>query len=493
MNNKRAMYMLVVISILLITLIGYITYIEIRQTDKYTSADTNRKRIVAENNKIKRGSIYDRNMIELAYSEKDGDIMQRRYPYNNMYSHVIGKVSGEDSEGKTHAELSLLEKKYNSYLMGNDESSELKNTISALTFREKVGNDLVLTIDHRLQETAYNAMSGYKGAIVALNPKTGEVLAMVSKPDYNPNLEAYLKEYATYTRKNEGNYFTRATSGAYPPGSTFKIISTASILENGMEEETYNDTTGEFRIKSADGNPENDFVCKNEEYTYSYGETDLSKAFTLSSNVYYTYMGTKLSSAQMQNTAGSFFFNKNIDFDLPVKKSVFPTKTLTEAERAISAIGQGDVTVSPLHMALIGASIANDGVMPKPYLVSKIKAGAVTVDKAKKDELGRVMSKEDAKKIKDLMLAVVENGTGTQAKIQGIEVCGKTGTAENEKTAVEGGIKSKKTHALFVGFAPYDDPEIVVCAVMEYAGFGAVHAAPAARKVMQKYFELNAQ
>ncbi len=493
MNNKRAMYMLVVISMMLITLIGYITYIEVQYTDKYTSADTNRQRIVAENNKIKRGSIYDRNLIELAYSEKEDGTMHRRYPYNNMYSHVIGKVSGEDSEGKTHAELSLLEKEYNSYLMGYDDASELKNTISTLTFSEKTGNDLILTIDHRLQEAAYNAMSGYKGAIVALNPKTGEILAMVSKPDYNPNLEAYLKEYDTYTRRNEGNYFTRATSGAYPPGSTFKIVSTASIIDTGMEDETYNDTTGEFRIKSADGNPKNDFVCRNEEYTYSYGNTDLQKAFTLSSNVYYTYMGTKLTSSQLQNTAGSFLFNKNIDFDLPVKKSVFPTKSMTEAERAISSIGQGDVTASPLHLALIGAAIANDGVMPRPYLVSKIKAGAIDVQSAGKDNLGRVISKDDALKIKDMMLEAVETGTGTRAKIQGIQVCGKTGTAENEKTAAEGGISSSKTHSLFVGFAPYDEPEIAICAVMEYAGFGAQHAAPAARKLMQKYFEINKQ
>lgn len=490
MNNKRAMYMLVVISMLLITLIGYITYIEVCHTDKYTSADTNRKRILTENNKVKRGSIYDRNMTELAYSEKSEGVMQRRYPYNNMYSHVIGKVSGEDSEGKIHAELSLLEKEYNSYLMGRDDSSEVKNTIMALAMRERKGNDLILTIDHRLQETAYNAMSGYKGAIVALNPKTGEILAMVSKPDYNPNLDAYFREYDRYTKNDEGNYFTRATSGAYPPGSTFKIITTASAMENDLEDETYNDTNGEFRIESADGNPENDFVCRNEEYTYSYGETDLEKAFTLSSNVFYTYLGTKLTSAQMKNTAESFLFNKDIEFDLPVKRSVFPTLALTEAERAISAIGQGDVTASPLHLALIGATIANDGVMPRPYLVSDIKAGAVTVKSTRDADLGRVMSKEDAEKIKDLMLGVVESGTGTQAKIQGIQVCGKTGTAENEKTASEGGIKSKKTHALFVGFAPYDDPEIAICAVMEYAGFGAVHAAPAAKKVMQKYFEI---
>ena len=142
-----------------------------------------------------------------------------------------------------------------------------------------------------------------------------------------------------------------------------------------VEDETYEDLTGEFVIESADGNPENDYRCANEDAKHAYGVTDLRKAFTVSSNVYYAYMGTRLSSGQLQKTAKDFMFNKTIDFDLPVKQSHFQKGKLTEAQRAISVIGQGQTEATPLHLALIAATIGNEGKMPKPYLVSSVKAG----------------------------------------------------------------------------------------------------------------------
>jgi len=261
------------------------------------------------------------------------------------------------------------------------------------------------------------------------------------------------------------------------------------LIENGLEDEIYEDNTGEFVIKSADGNPRNDYRCKNEDARHAYGETDLDKAFTVSSNVYYAYMGTKLSSDQIQETASKFMFNRSIDFDLPVKSSVFQSGTMTDAERAISVIGQGKTEATPLHMALIAATVANDGKMPKPHIVSSVKSGGIPTYSASVSNIGQIIEKDDAQRIKDMMRSVVEKGTGTAAAIPGINVCGKTGTSENAITA-KGGSNSSKTHALFIGFAPYEDPEIAVCVVMEYAGFGGTHAAPAARKVMQKYFEL---
>ena len=259
-----------------------------------------------------------------------------------------------------------------------------------------------------------------------------------------------------------------------------KIKTEAIIIEN---------ISSEFIIKSADGNSENDYTFANEDAKHAYGVTDLKKAFTVSSNVYYAYMGTRLSSGQLQKTAKDFMFNKTIDFDLPVKKSHFQKGKLTEAQRAISVIGQGQTEATPLHLALIAATIGNEGKMPKPYLVSKVKSGFISSYSAGKSSLGQIISKEDARKIKDMMLEVVRTGTGKAASINGIDVCGKTGTSENPLTAT-GGQNSKKTHALFIGFAPYENPEIAVCVVMEHAGFGGTYAAPAAKAVMQKYFEI---
>lgn len=479
MNNKRAMYILVVFCLMFLTLIGYMTYIEVRYGEEYSQSAYN-PRNSAKDASVIRGSIYDRSGKVLAYSEETGGKIIRKYPFDNMYAHVIGYVS-QDYSNRT-----LIEKNFNNELIGNSGINKVINLKNKFSSKKNKGNDVYLTIDHEIQKTAYNAMGGFNGSIVALNVKTGEILAMVSKPDFNPNPEIFAKNY---DKLSDSTLYTRAIQMLYPPGSTFKTITTASIIENGLEDENYEDTSGEFVIKSADGNAENDYTCKNEDARHAYGLTDLSKAFTVSSNVYYAYMGTRLSSKQIQATASRFMFNKNIDFDLPVKKSHFQKGKLTEAERAISVIGQGQTEATPLHMALVAATIANDGKMPKPYVVSSVKSGLLSTHSADKSDFGQIISKKDANKIKDMMLSVVKEGTGKAAAIDGIDVCGKTGTSENSVTA-KGGADSKKTHALFIGFAPYDKPEIAVCVVMEYAGFGGTYAAPAAKAVMQKYFEI---
>lgn len=480
MNNKRAMYILLIFCLMFMTLISYITYIEVRYGKEYVNSAYN-ARNSAKDTSVIRGSIYDRNQNILAYSEEENGRITRKYPHNNMYAHVIGYVS-DDYSNRT-----LIEEKFNSYLLGGDGINKVFNIKNEITSEKNRGNDVILTIDHELQKTAYNSMGMFNGSIVALDVKSGEVLAMVSKPDFNPNPEIFAKNYENLS---DSALYPRAIQILYPPGSTFKTVTTASVIENGMEDETYDDVSGEFVIESADGNDENDYRCKNEDARHAYGLTDLKKAFTVSSNVYFAYMGTRLTSQEIQDTARSFMFNRNIDFDLPVKKSVFQKGTMTDAQRAISVIGQGVTEATPMHMALIAATIANDGVMPKPYIVSSVKAGGISTYKANKADIGRIISKEDAKKIKDMMLEVVKSGTGRAAAINGIDVCGKTGTSENSVTA-KGGADSKKTHALFIGFAPYEDPEIAVCVVMEYAGFGGTYAAPAARNVIQKYFELK--
>ena len=479
MNNKRAMYILLVFCVMFITLIGYITYIEVEFGDEYISSVYN-ARNSAKDSAVIRGSIYDRNMKKLAYSEESNGRLLRKYPYNNMYSHVVGYVT-DDYSSRT-----LIEKEFNSHLLGESGMNKLYNFSNKLTSKKIKGNDVILTIDHEMQSVADRAMGNFNGSIVALKVKTGEVLAMVSKPDFNPNPEIFK---AQYDNLKDSTLYTRAIGVLYPPGSTFKTVTSASIIENGLEDETYEDLNGEFVIKSADGKSDNDYTCANEDAKHAYGMTDLKKAFTVSSNVYYAYMGTKLTSNQIQSTARKFLFNKNIDFDLPVKDSHFQKGRLTEAQRAISVIGQGQTEATPLHLALIAATIANDGKMPKPYIVSSVKSGFISEYKANKSSLGQIIPKEDAKKIKDMMLEVVNSGTGKAAAIDGIEVCGKTGTSENPLTA-SGGENSKKTHALFIGFAPYENPEIAVCVVMEHAGFGGTYAAPAAKKVMEKYFEI---
>ncbi len=487
MNNKRAIYLLVVFGVMFLTLIGYLTYIEIFYAREYTESIYNPRNYELDR-KIVRGSIYDKNGTELAFSEKiteehkeiiDGtesiqtiNRIVRRYPYNELYSHVIGYISDD------YSSRSMIEAEYNSELL---ESGIMSKITDELQYGEKRGKDIFLTIDHNIQKIASDAMGNYNGAIIAMNPKSGEIIAMVSKPGFNPD-----PNKLDIDKLEDGALYSRATQVPYPPGSTYKIITSVAMIENGFSDEIYNDNNGKFIIKSSDGNPKNDYVCRNAGGSV-YGQTTLESGFKYSSNVYFANAGSVMKTDVLQKTAEKFLFNKDINkelgFDLPIANSHFQEGSMTEAERAMASIGQGQTEATALHIALIGATIANNGVMPRPYLISKIGAE----NKLPFTNPGKkIISVETANKIKDMMLDVVKSGTGTAATIAGIDVCGKTGTSENTVTD-KGGSDSGKTHAMFVGFAPYDNPEIAVCVVMEYAGYGGSKAAPAAKKVMEAY------
>ncbi|MBE7050183.1 MAG: peptidoglycan glycosyltransferase [Ruminococcaceae bacterium] len=488
MNNKRAVYLLVIFSFMFLTLIGYITYLEIFYADEYTKSAYNPRYYELDRTVI-RGSIYDRNGVELAYSEKiseevtetvDGkdvhktiEKIVRRYPFDNLYAHVIGYVSPD------YSSRTLVENKFNSELLESDAFSKIADQLKT---GEKRGSDIYLTIDHELQQYAYEAMGNHKGAVVVMNPKNGEILAMVSKPDFNPNYDKLSLDTLEDTA-----LFSRAIQMPYPPGSTYKIVTSACAIENGFEDEVYNDNNGVYVIESSDGNDANSYKCQNVN-KYAYGSTNLQKGFQVSSNVYFSYLGDILGTSPIQNTAKKFLLGKDIGktlgFELPIAKSSFQSGNMTRAERAMSSIGQGKTEMTPMHMALVASAVANDGVMPCAHMVTAIGKS----DVSNGGEGQRVMKSSTAQQLKEMMLSVVESGTGTAARVNGIKVCGKTGTSENSVTA-KGGADSSKTHALFVGFAPYDDPEIAICVVLEHAGFGGSVAAPVAGKIMTNYFE----
>lgn len=474
MNNKRAMYMLAVFCVMFITLIGYMTYTEVKYSKKHNESVHN-PRVIAKAKTTVRGSVYDKNGIELAYSEKVEGEFKRCYPYENLYSHVIGYVNKDNSNS------AMIESAYNIELLGQN-TNGISELLNAVNKDDSKGNDLFLTIDHELQLAAYESLGSNDGAIVAINVKTGEVLALVSKPDFNPS------ETINVSELKNSELVPRATSGTYPPGSTFKIITTASIIDNNLDDETYDDDTGIYKLKKDNGE---DFECKNTEGEYKYYFTDLEKAFTVSSNVYFAHLSTMLDIADLRKTSEAFKFNKKLDFDLPLAQSTFSKSNLSAVPKYNSFIGQGETLATPFHMALVGATIANGGIMPKPYLVSEIKSGSSSVSKTKASDMGRVISEKTANQIKDYMKSVVasDNGTGTAARIPGMDVCGKTGTSTKEVTI--NGENVTLNHALFVGFAPYDDPEIAVCVVVENGGSGGRVAAPIAGTVMKKYFSLN--
>ncbi len=470
MNNKKISRLLLLISILFLALIVHITVFDLVNHNKFAATNTSDREDF-----VRRGTIYDRNQTVLAESTGNIKNQKRIYPYKNLYSHIIGYKS------QTH-DTSDLEKVYNSALMGESETALVGGVMTFINDAksvmngegEKTGSSITLTIDNRLQQAAHKALGSYKGSVVAVNPRTGEILAMVSKPDFDPTPETLGDAVAN---AKDSALTRRATTGLYMPGSTFKIIVTAAMIDNNMKSFKIDEET---ELKTEVSNYGN--VKKVS------GVVDLETGFKKSNNIYFAEAAIELGEDEILSTAKKFMFTEPIALDsLASATSTLPQKANINSYRAISnmALGQGDVSTTPLHLALIASAIANDGVMMQPYIISKISAP--TYYKANPTRLKRCVSTATARKIKDLMRLCVQSGTGTAASVYGKDVCGKTGTAEVDT--------SKGTaHAHFVGFAPYDNPEIAIAVVLENVDnkvTGGSNAAPVARAVLEEYFKLN--
>lgn len=301
-----------------------------------------------------------------------------------------------------------------------------------------------------------------------MNPKTGEVLAMVSNPTFNPN--TIDSDWDNLIANTNGPLVNRTTSGLYRPGSTFKIITANAILEHNVDQ-TYEDTGSEliqnFEIKNF-GNQ-------------IFGWLDLRKAFIYSSNTYFAAKTNELGRESLMQMTDKYMFNKTYDFDLEKYDSIIPYKELNQVDLAMTGFGYGKSQVTPLHMAMVASTIANDGVMMQPRLVSEIiDKDDKKIYQSRPTILSEVTSKTNANTIRDMMVDVVNEGTGTGAYINGIQVAGKTGTTDKASGFID---------AWFVGFAPAYDPKIAIAIVVENADdTGGVVVAPIARNLIVDIF-----
>lgn len=456
-NNKKIIRVLVVVSLMFLSLVTYLLYFNMFRAEEVASNSYN-KRQWEDEKFVKRGSIYDCDGEVLAETKINGDERIRVYPKGHLYSHIIGYHS--KVYGKSH-----LEMKYDRELLGKGDIN--------ISFNElRSGYDLNLTIDNDLQNYAYNQLGGRRGAVVALEPSTGKILAMVSYPDFDPSAKSLEESWKYIVEREDSPLLARATNGLYAPGSTYKIVTASSAYMAGYDSTTFDDQ-GAFE---ADGLKVENYDGK------SYGSIDLRQAFEYSSNFAFCTIGYELGADTVLSTAEAFGVNKSIEMDLPVSKSRIEYKKMYDADAALVSIGQGQLLMTPLHVAMIGATVANGGKMMKPYLVDKITASSgVSLGTTRPQQLYQPISAQTAAYLSDLMVGVVKRGTGTRAQISGITVAGKTGTAENE---------TKNDHSWFVGFAPAENPQIAVAVLLEYdGGAGGTNAAPIARNVMSRYLK----
>lgn len=451
-------------------LIGNITYIQVIKASEYQDMPSN-NHTINKARYIKRGSIITADGLTLAESVQQADgTYARSYPNGNLAAHAVGYYSQQYG-------TMGIENTQNDTLTGSKDYSSWQNALNSLAGISEPGNSVQLTIDSRIQRAAEQALADRVGAIVALDPRSGAVLAWASAPTFdNTNIQAAI-EAANASGGADTSMYDRATLALYTPGSTFKVLTLASALENGLATlDTTYDSPGRMEIGGAD------VVSIGER---GHGKISLAKAFALSSNTVFGQVADGLGAEKLVATARAFGYGQQLGLDFTTAASVMPNpEEMTEWELAWAGagqpVGQGHTPgpqATVMQNALMAATIANNGIAMNPYVVSQILAPDGTVLKTTRGHsLGQAVGSGTAEQVKQAMLDVVQNGTGSAAAIAGVKVAGKTGTAETNNA---------NANSTFVGFAPYDTPTVAIAVVIEQNAKGEESAAAVGGQVLR--------
>ena len=408
---------------------------------------------------VGRGSILASDGTPLALTRAG----KRTYPQGTLVAQAVGYAS---SRYGTSGLEDAFDRALTAHTDAVDPLTQLGQIIGGSHGAPR-GADIVTTLDLTIQTTLVGGLSRYaRAAGLVIDPRSGAVLALASVPTYDPNQLDTL--WPSLLKDPASPLLDRSTGGLYPPGSTFKIVTAADALDAGVvtPQSTFSDygglTIGNFRVHNDE-----------EEVT---GTRDLAGAFALSSNVDFAQIALKIGTDTWFEYAAKWGLGQRVDFDLPVSRDHLPAKKdVYPGILAQLGFGQASLLVTPMRMALIAATIANDGTTRRPYVVRRI-AGSETEIATRRETLAQPISTETAHEVRDLMVQVVKRGTGTAAQLPGVTVAGKTGTATNPHG---------RSHAWFVAFAPAEAPRVAVAIVVENVGYGGTYAAPIAREVLR--------
>jgi len=466
--------------ILMLALMANSTYLQAFRANDLNGRNDNR-RVRDSQFSVNRGPILI-GSTPVAQSKPSNDRFkfQRTYASGKVYAPVTGFYSYK--YGRSAIELSQ-----NSELNGSDPSMAFRRIIDVISNRPQQGGSVTLTLNAAAQQAAYSGLAGKTGAVVAIEPKTGRILAMATMPSYDPNELAshdLAKVDAAWKRLTEDPaqpMLNRAVRQTYPPGSTFKLVTAAAALSSGKyTPDTKVNSPAELPL------PQTTVPLVNENGRNCGGSNNatLTVALRNSCNTAFGSIGLDLGPDALREQAAKFGFGERPLSELPgVASSEFPGDP-NQPQTAQSAIGQFDVRATPLQMAMVAAGIANKGEVMKPYLVQSVKTPDLkTVSETKPESLHQAVSPDVAAQLTAMMVDVVNNGTGKPGRIDGIQVAGKTGTAQTSK--------DRPPFAWFTAFAPADDPKVAVAVLIEDANIprndiaGGTLAAPIAKKVME--------
>lgn len=442
-----------------IVIIGYQTYLQVFHSGYLLNHPRNRRLQLLEE-AVQRGRILDRNGNILAETVNAAGSKHRRYPYGPLAAGITGYVS------KRYGQWGL-EAAYNETLLGLDKDI-LGDDFWAIqrVGTNKKGNDIVLSIDVNLQRLASRLLGNRRGAVVAMEPSTGRILAMASNPGFDPSrVDA---DWISLRKDPASPLLNRAAQGLYPPGSVFKVITAAgAINKNPGTTRRIFDAPGYITIEG-----------RRIEDKQAGGKLDFAQAFARSSNFVFATLGIEQGAESLVTTARDFGIGRPVPFDLPDEQGNLPDpQGLSKLELAESAIGQGRILVTPLKMAMVAAAIANNGKVMAPTLVDEVRdSGGTLIKSTQPRPLWTAVNKGIADVLTTVMTLTVNEGTGTAAAIRGVRVAGKTGSAQNPHG---------QTHAWFIGFAPAEQPRVAVAVIVENAGAGGREAAPIAGQIMK--------
>ncbi|MDQ3891378.1 MAG: penicillin-binding protein 2 [Actinomycetota bacterium] len=401
---------------------------------------------------------------------ESGTVYERVYPQGEPYANVVGYWSTR--YGATGIEIGR-----NSDLSGTAEPATLDELINQMTGGPQPGNNVVLTLDPELQSVAYEGLASSvtgRGAVVAIDPNNGEILALASHPSFDPN--NIDETFPKLAKDPDSPLLNRAVQSLYPPGSTFKVITASAALQAGVSPTQSFVDDGTYELP---GYTVHNFQGK------KYGRVTFTEALVFSINAIFAKIGVEMVGAQaLAQMAYDFGFGDSYkEFSLPVSASSLgpPPSDWTDGTTAQTAFGQGETNSNAFQMALVAAAIANDGEMMEPRLVREIRSpDGVILDRPTPSVRHVPLPASTARELNEMMQKVITEGGLTVAEVPGVKVAGKTGTAESG---------NGPPHSWWISFAPADDPEIAVCAMVENGGRGDLAALPIADRVVEAYLK----
>ena len=471
--NRPIRRVAVFVGVMMAALLLNISYLSIARTQALNE-DLRNRRVRDAEFAQDRGSIMVGNTPVANTVPASGQFKYKRvYTQGSLYAPVTGYYSYDYGR-------SALEQQYNQELSGTADSQLFTRLSDLFTGKTPTGADVQTTINAKAQKAAAQALGNQQGAVVAINYKTGAILALVTSPSYDPNqlssteLSSARAAWQRLTKDKTYPMSNRATREIFPPGSTFKLITAAAALENGMQPDSQVASPAQLKLPTTNTYLGNDSNCGGD-------KTTIDHALVVSCNTAFANLGLQLGADKLRAQAQKFGFDSSFSTDVNSVTSHFPAKP-DQPQTAMSAIGQFEVAATPLQMAVVAAGIANDGQVMEPYLVQEVRSADLQVlSSHQPNVMRRAMSAENAQKLQQMMTHVVQSGTGTRAQIGGLTIGGKTGTAQSDK--------KRAPYAWFTGFSK--EQSVAICVFVQSTNMsatdvaGGVVAAPIFRAVVE--------